>query len=177
MNFNKKLRIDYACGSDKLRPAMQLIHFENGYAYATNAHIAVKNKLSECSDLRDDQIEKLNGKNLHKDTFREILKYDNIEIDSKGIEVYKSGVYMARYEFAEIKYPDVESVMQSTLDAPIEAKQKILINLKNLELLQKSLFNGNDSVLEFRQGNNAVIVRPKTESESMGVIMPLYSNE
>lgn len=173
MNFNKKLRIDYACGADKLRPAMQLIHFENGYIYATNGHIAVKNKLSECSSLSDDQIEKLNGKNLHKDLFKEILKYDIIEIDDNGIKAKKDNniIYC---EFTEVEYPDVESVIQKSLNAPIEQKQKIAINLKNLELLQKSLFNGNDSVLEFKQGNGAIIVRPKTESESMGIIMPLY---
>lgn len=62
-NFNKDLRMDLACSrNDYFRPVFSYIHFKDGYAYACDTHILVKNKLSECSTFTDEEIEKLDGK-------------------------------------------------------------------------------------------------------------------
>lgn len=54
-NFNKDLRMDLACSrNDYFRPVFSYIHFKDGYAYACDTHILVKNKLSECSTFTDE---------------------------------------------------------------------------------------------------------------------------
>ena len=58
-NFNRGLRMDLACENDSFRPVFSYIHFKDGYAYASDAHILVKNNLSECSTFTDEEIASL----------------------------------------------------------------------------------------------------------------------
>ena len=85
VNFNKSLQMHLACATDSIRVVMEHIYFQDGFAYASDAHVLVKNDLSVCSSISQEQIEILNGKLLHKDAYKEILKYDVIDISEEGI--------------------------------------------------------------------------------------------
>lgn len=92
VNFNANYQLHKVCAEDDLRPAMANILFLNGYAYASDAHIAVKAKISDISFLSDEAIEKLNGYFIHKDAFKKLLKYDEIEVKDNGlIEIIDNG--------------------------------------------------------------------------------------
>ena len=84
-NFNKDLRMDLAC-SDYFRPVFSYIHFKDGYAYASDIHILVKNKLSECSTFTDEEIEKLDGKFIGSKAYKSILSYDMVQVTDMGFE-------------------------------------------------------------------------------------------
>ena len=78
INFNKDVHMHLACAKDDFRPQMQCIYFKDGFAYATDAHVLVKNDLTACSNLDPEQIALLDGKLLHADHYKDILKYDTI---------------------------------------------------------------------------------------------------
>ena len=39
VNFNKSLQMHLACATDDLRVAMEHIYFQDGFAYASDAHV------------------------------------------------------------------------------------------------------------------------------------------
>lgn len=89
-NFNKKVQMHLACSVySPTRPEMCCIYFRNGFAYASDGHILAKNRISEISGLEDHEITALDGKFLHADFYKDMLKYDNIMIAEDGIECSK----------------------------------------------------------------------------------------
>lgn len=75
-NFNKKVQMHLACSKDGYRPEMQCIFFNNGYAYASDTHILVRNRIAEILGLNESEIEALNGKLLRADFYKDMLRYD-----------------------------------------------------------------------------------------------------
>ena len=76
-----------ACSKDNVfRRETECIFFNNGYTYATDTRILVRNRISEISGLNESEIEALNGKFLHADFYKDMLKYDSIMIAEDGIE-------------------------------------------------------------------------------------------
>ena len=87
-NFNKKVQMHLACsGYSPTRPEMCCIYFRNGFAYASDGHILAKNRISEISGLEDHEITALDGKFLHADFYKDMLKYDNIMIAAARIMI------------------------------------------------------------------------------------------
>lgn len=174
VNFNKGLRMDLACATDELRPAMNCIHFENGYAYASDGHILVKNFLSECTSIPEEQIEKLNGKNIHRDAYKQIIKYDEIIISEDGIEANK-GEQKAFFYFdkTETKYPDAESVINMALNDPPVPVGEIGIKTELLIKMNKALYGSSGCKYQFK-GENKNIVLQSIDTDSLGIIMPVY---
>lgn len=170
INLNKDLRIDYACSKDTLKPTMQLIHFENDCIYATNAHIAVRNDLHECSSLKAESIERLNGKNIHNDMYKHLLRYNTIEIEESGIRAFND-VGFVFLPFIEAEYPDVESIIERALQSPEIQLTRIGLNLKHLTNLYKSLYNSEESILEFNIYNQVVLRNPSELTKTVGIMM------
>ena len=85
-NFDKKVQMHLACSKNELRKEMQCVYFKDGFAYASDGIILVKNRISEISGLEKHEVEALNGKFLHADLYKDMLKYDNIMIAEDGIE-------------------------------------------------------------------------------------------
>lgn len=66
--FNFTTKLHEACADDALRPVMMCVHFMNGFACASDAHIAVRQSLEYHSIINP---ELLDGKSLHKDNYTE----------------------------------------------------------------------------------------------------------
>lgn len=111
VNFNKDVMMHLACSTSDSRPTMQYIYFKYGFAYATDTHILVKNELSACSTIDEQQLKILDGKMLHYSHYKDILKYDVIEISEDGIEARKNGQKTFFYFNTAEKYVDVEKVI------------------------------------------------------------------
>ena len=84
-NFNPRFKLHNACRTDEgYYPRLQYVHFRNGMAYATNAYVLVRAKVSEISNLRYDQIKLLDGYSIHGDDFKKMLKYEHIYVTEQG---------------------------------------------------------------------------------------------
>lgn len=173
INFNKGLRIDYACSQDNMRPNMQLIHFEKGCMYATNAQIAVRNDLHYCSTLDINSIERLNGKNIHKNTYKSILRYDTIQVEENGIRAFKD-TEVAFFPFIEANYPEIEQVINNALQCPKVQLSEIGFNLSNMTILYKSLHNSEHGKFEFTGAWKSAVFRDiEGLGQTVGIIMPI----
>ena len=76
--FYKEFKLHKACANDEFRPAMHYICFRNGYAYATDGHIAVRASLDAICALSEEERNKLNGYLIHKKQYEMLLKYSTI---------------------------------------------------------------------------------------------------
>lgn len=172
---NFKLKMHYGCGADELRPIMSHVYFENGYMVATDAHILVKAAIQHFSDFDKSEVDILNGKFLHKDTFKKILSINMVNVTEDGV------VDMATkdlYKFADPgkKYPNYEVVMPKNF-APVKA---IGINPKIATKLFKVLDVEDIYSLElnFVSENRGIFLKGLGEHEGAleCVLMPVLLN-
>ncbi|MDD3064616.1 MAG: hypothetical protein PHX50_17700 [Massilibacteroides sp.] len=175
VNFNKGLAMDAVCSTDDLRPAMGCIYFENGFAYATDGSLLVRNEVSECSSIDEEQIGMLNGKMINSESYKNLLRYDVIVISEDGIEAQK-GSQKAFFYFADIdgKYPNAEKVLQDVLNKATVPMPSIMLNTSNLIKLNKALSGSDKCTYTFKGQGNAVILQGDG-SNHVGLIMPYYS--
>lgn len=173
---NFKLKMHLACGKDDLRPIMQHVFFTNGYMIATDAHVLIKAKTSVFTDFSEDEIQHLEGKFVHRDTFAKLLKVKMIEVDESG---FKDLATKDLYNFSvpQGKYPNVESVMPG-----INTKEIDCIGLlpNNINPLFKIMSTSDFSTLRlsFFEKNKAIKVTSELHNPSdiIGVIMPSMLN-
>jgi len=179
INFEKSVQMHNACASDELRPAMEHIYFNNGFAYASDGVVLVKNKIEECSTIPVEQIDLLNNKFLHKDAYKAILKYDTIEISEDGIEC-KKGSEKAFYYFNNdetLKYPNCEELLKRVFNMPNINTTQIGFNLSKIDGIEKSLFDSGQCEFRFKNvdTNPYVLLESRNSNSSVGLLMPLMS--
>lgn len=139
-NFNKNYPLHLACGlDDKRRTSLHYIMFKNGYAYATNSYILVRAWLPDVSNFEEDELAKLDGFYIHAQSFKAILK-------SKGEVIIEDGqirvmgaeydvVYPLHDKFTNIKFPDVERVLQTDEGKEMMLPKEFGLNDRYLAIL------------------------------------------
>lgn len=173
-NFNKKVQMHLACSKDEdFRKEIECIFFNNGFAYATNTRILVRNRISEISSLNESEIEALNGKFLHADFYKDMLKYDSIMIAEDGIECSrgndKAFFYFSTFE----KYPDAEKVLQDALNKQTVPLPQVSFDMKLIQRLNKALYQSDSCTATFKgAGNPIVFDGMDAEVSSVGLLMP-----
>ena len=179
-NFDKSVKMHEACVSDELRPALEHIYFKDGYAYASNAAVLVKNCIEDICFVCANQRQLLNGKLLHKDHYKEILKYNTITISEEGIEcVDRKSSRKAFFYFAkegEYKYPDAEKVLQNALNAKNTSVSEIGIKGNLIKIINNALFESDMCKFQFKGIGNPIVLQ-STTSRSIGIIMPFILSE
>lgn len=175
-NFNKKVQMHLAClkGNDQ-RKDLECVYFNNGFAYATNQEILVKNRIDEISGLEPHEIEALNGKFLHADFYKEMLKYDSIMIAEDGIECTKDDnkafFYFSKFE----KYPDAERVLSNALRKPPVALPEVSFDMKLIQRLNKALYRSDRCTARFKGvGEPIVFDSMEADVSSVGLIISFY---
>jgi hypothetical protein len=82
---NFKLKMHMTCGKDDLRPIMSHVYFDNGNMVSTDAHVLIKAKTSEFTDFDPSELEILNGKFIHANTFKKILACKHVVVDEERL--------------------------------------------------------------------------------------------
>lgn len=174
-NFKSKLNL--FCGSDPLRPALNHIEFVNGFAYASDAHVIIKQHLS-LNDFSEEEIGFLNDNYIHKDTFAEIYKYDIVNVTPKGF-ICRKGNVTAKYDFKQFdfKMPNFEAVIIDSKEINQNTISKIGMNLKHLEKFKMGfIFNADKNIeMNFNASNRGILITALgiDESEQLGILMPV----
>ena len=171
-NFMKYLRMDLACNNDFFRPIFNYVYFKDGYAYASDSHILVKNKLKECSSFAEEEIERLNGKFISSKAYKAILAFYTVNITETGFECFMDEQQRVIYPFCEpgVKYPNFDSVIEHKVQESNEGITQISIDPYLLLRLKKSMFNFEKSYMRLSKDKYCFVVRGN-ESESIGLIM------
>lgn len=178
-NFDKKAQMHLACSKDEpMRPETECIFFNNGYAYATDRRILVRNRISEISGLNESEIEALNGKFLHAAFYKDMLKYDSIMIAEDGIECSKGNdkafFYFSKFE----KFPDAEYALQDALNKQTVPLPQFSFDMKLIQRLNKALYRSDLCTATFKGvGNPIIFDSMDSEVNSIGLFMPLHSPE
>ena len=135
-NFETKLH--EACLNDNLRPNLQYIIFEKGYAVCTNTHIFVKQHLS-IHGFTEDEIKQLEGKAIHKDVFKEIYRYDWVTVEDNYFVCIRGNV-TAKFEIEDKpeNYPAYEKIIPNGEPQKID---RIGISFVELERVLKIVAN------------------------------------
>lgn len=174
-NFNKKVQMHLACSKDDgMHPGTECVFFNNGYAYATDTHILVRNRISEISGLDESEIAALDGKFLHADFYKDMLKYDSIMIAEDGIECSKGNDKAFFYFSTFEKYPDAEKVLQDALNKQTVPLPQFSFDMKLMQRLNKALYQSDSCTATFKGvGNPIVFDSMGAEVSSVGLLTTL----
>ena len=178
-NFDKKVKMHLACSKeDDLRKEMQCVYFKNGFAYASDGIILARNRISEISRLEEHEIAALDGKFLHADFYKDMLKYNNIMIAEDGIECCKDNDKVFFYFSQFDRYPDAEKVLQDALNMQATPLPQVKFDIRNIERLNKALFESGKCVATFKGTNKPIVFDSIIEGvSSVGLLMPCYSED
>lgn len=165
------------CSNDDLRPAMNGVYFKDGYLYATDAHVAIKQKLS-LHDIDDEVAKHLDGQILHKQHLSLMRKCDFFETVPGGIKSKKGMVEMIHLFMKDERYPDVEAVIPKNgfvelIEIGLDANK-----LKKLQDVMLS-FNGTaySCRLKFKGLNRAIqVTTDLPDADQIGLLMPVNIN-
>ncbi|MCZ2855456.1 MAG: hypothetical protein O2U62_00005, partial [Candidatus Bathyarchaeota archaeon] len=126
----------------------------------------------------ESEIEALNGKFLHADFYKDMLKYDSIMIAEDGIECAKGNdkafFYFSKFE----KYPDAEKVLQDALNRQTVPLPQFCFDMKLLQRLNKALYRSDSCTATFKGvGNPVIFDSMDSEVSSVGLFMTLHNPE
>lgn len=189
LGFYKEYKLHKACANDDFRPAMHYICFKNGYAYATDAHIAVRASLQAICALDEEERNKLNGYLIHKNQYEMLLKYSTIEIgegvitcidpESKARTTLQLKKLAQSAEEVEngngeyIRYPKVDEIINS--DRSEEPLQQVGFSYSLLGRIIAAMgITPNRVGLRFTtSGHQMVVLGVEPGIDVRGIIMPI----
>jgi len=168
-------KLHEACSSDELRPVMMCIHFLDGFAYASDGMIVIKQSLEYHSIINSSS---LNGKCLHKDNYKAIMQFEKATCDDLGVSCIAPDGRSAFFEYFDLKgvqMPNFESVLKPVASTPVSY---IGIRPDLLNRLSKAMHSP-DGILRIRfQGvDRWALVDVVGIENQCGVIMPAIIND
>lgn len=180
-NFSKDVKMHLAClKEDVTNPTLGCIYIKNGYAYASDRIILVRNDLRDMSNFDDADIEALDGKYIPADFYKEIIKYDDCLISEEGIECHKNDDKAFFYfkDFGETNYPNADKVLENALNKMTVPMPQIGFDVRNMQRLYKALYGANQCKATFKgEGKPIVFYSLEKSSNSVGLLMPVTINE
>ena len=193
LGFYKEFKLHKACANDEFHPAMHYICFRNGYAYATDGHIAVRASLDAICALSEEERNKLNGYLIHKKQYEMLLKYSTIEIgegvitciDSESnarttiqlVKLAESSESEERAEGKAIYFPNVDGVINDDLSK--EPLQKVGFSYQLLGRLIAAMGIKRECI-GFRFTSNIkpiVVLGVEPGIDVRGIIMPMMLDD
>lgn len=179
-NFDKKVKMHIACGKDETRPLMRYVYFKDGFAYATDGFILVRNRIEEMSTFDEEEIAAMDGKLLPAEHYKDILKYDECLISDEGIEAVK-GADRAFFYFKEPDgglYPDTDKALRDALAVPTVPMPEIGFYVENMSRMAQALSNFDQCKAMFKGAGKPIVFQSIVEGvSSVGLLMPLYIGE
>lgn len=165
--------------ADKDHDTLSFIHFENGYAYASNAHVAVRAKIEYISTFNEDEVALLEGKSIGCREFKALLEYEDVRIEEHGFRVNddRTPLFFGFNRQQEFKFPDAENIVEQT-KAKLGTADGVNATGLNVAYLGKLSKAMGETTFRFDfNGNGAVLVRAAHNLDAAenitGIIMPI----
>ena len=166
-NFNKYAKMNLLCLKDELRSVLACIYFDEGNAIASDGHVMLVTPVSEISNLSDEDIEKLNGKLIDCNDYKDLLKFDVIKVEPDGIVgIAKTGAE-TKYLFKDYQFPNYKAVMNGV---SLQDKTQT-ISFRGAHTGTMCEIMGTPFIILEPNGNGAIRVTFR-DSETKGLIMP-----
>jgi hypothetical protein len=166
-----------ACSDDDLRPDLQIIQIKNGIASATNGTVLVKIDLEKTCELTPEDIQTLEGKNIHKEAWKEMHKCDLLQFDEEGIEVRTNGIKKRLfYQPTQTKIWDDDAIIESIRAAGVAQLSFVSYDPRLIQILSK-IFQHDSLCFSFSPDNKGTICFPYQHSGMMAVLMPKVAED
>jgi hypothetical protein len=162
------------CSSDELRPVMMCVHFKDGFAYASDGHMVVKQSLEYHTVINP---ELLNGKSLHKDNFKAIMGFETAECNDDGVTCTDSDGRTAFYDYFKLllDVPNFDEVLKPTGQKSIEF---VGINPEFLYKISKAMHSPTGTLrLQFQGVDKAILIDTPEIENQWAVLMPVIIND
>lgn len=178
-NFSKEVKMHLACGNDEFHTVLNYVYFSEGYAYASDSHVLVKNKISEISNFDEKEIKLLDGMIIHNKSFKELLKYDTVKVTEDGFDCVKGNMRsLIRFDKGDVRtekhLKSMINVLQSAMGGSNDPIKIIRINIENIKTLNEAMFGGDMCKFFFHGEFNGVVLKPMDDAiSSVGLVMPL----
>ena len=159
------------CPKDKTRPVLSCVYFNENKAIASDGQVMFAVPVSEISTLSEVDVEKLNGKLINKNDYRDLLKFDKIRIDPDGI-VGISGKTNAETKYMFVNnynYPNYKAIIYNIIEC--EKTQTVSFRAEHLTNLCQIM---DTPFATIKPNGNGPIKITFKDSESMGLIVPCY---
>jgi len=188
----KSLKLNYLTSNDDLRPSLNYIQFnENGFIYATNAHVLIKTTMvdalgSEFIELQDlwDKYKELHvhSSEWKKIAGKELLSCNVLmESDNKAIVQFrdKKNEYTVTFLTGDFEagFPQCERVIPTQ---PIESVERIGIDgalFNQLTMTVKSSVITTQFKLEFRSELRGIVLSHIELENTTFLLMPFKVSE
>lgn len=175
-NFVNKMHL--LCDNDDYRPWVNAIHFKGGFMYASNGYVLLRVSL-ELQNVRNH--EKLDGKAIHYQSFRDILKYQLVNCTDEGVLCTNGhgiqSVLFHYFDIGQAEVPNFDAVIKKTQS---EGITKIGFISRFYSMLTSAMDTDcKQFKMEFNGENNGirVIATDRFEQDQVGIIMPVMLYE
>lgn len=170
-----KTQIWKACSNDHLRPALCHAFVRDGFIYATNAHVAVKQSLEHIHGIEIDERRIIEGKYFSVHLLKQLEKCDIVVFKEDGIHT-ECGSTKAVYQYTSEQglFPDVDAVLPSAGNS--EAVPYIGFNPKLFKIISEAMMTDTDQFrLEFNGAHRAIVVTANgyDREHQIGILMPI----
>lgn len=169
--FSTKLH--EACATDPIRPVFACVHFMNGFACASEGHIAIRQSLEYHSIINP---EMLDGKSLHKDNYKAIMGFEFAEANEDGIQCKDTDGRTAFFEYFDMKdqeQPNFDKIFNDSGSKGVKSVHFIGFNPTYLLKLSKALYCPDGNIrCRFTGIDTAILVDAVGIENQEAIIMP-----
>lgn len=162
------------CARYELRPELCCIHFMNGYAYASDSAVLVKQPLDLSPILNADILD---GVSIHAESFRAIRRMRTVIATEDGFECTSKDGSKVFFEYAkDVVAPDFEAVLKRDSSQSIA---EIGVSVQLIGLLHKAMAGSYRLKMVFQGIDKAIVFKPLDPEyeEEIALVMPMMINE
>lgn len=172
-NFNKCAKMNLLCSKNETKLILSCIYFNENNAIASDGSVMLVVPVSEISTLSNEDIDKLNGKLINKDDYKDLLKFDKIRIDTDGIiGISEKTNTETRYTFKDIRYVNYQAVINSIIEC--DKTETISFKAEHIANLCKIM---DTPFATIKPNGNGPIKITFKDSKSVGLIVPCYQKK
>ncbi len=168
--MEQKLKpLHLACSNNAENPSTALIGIRKNTATASNGQLLVKLDLSLTSKLNDIERKTLDGKYIHMDTWKEIFKCDDLEIEKEAIHCYVGNIKKTFYYETPNKQLWDNDTVHEIKDMGQDRKGIVCHSASQMEIIHK-IFQEDHLNMSFSKKNRGTVIFPASESGMFAIL-------
>lgn len=175
-NFTKQIKIWKVCSTDNERPSLSYVQFRNGYALASDAHMAVRVPLELLADVSEEEIAKLNGREIRGKMLEDVSKNGNIVVEDDALICTQNGVatrYKLRQDGEDGNVPNIEALFEREIAKASAAVGEIVVNPEYIKRLSDAMGICKGMYMSMRfNGATCAILCTCKDTGIIGLLMP-----
>jgi hypothetical protein len=152
---------------------MGCIHFKNGFAYASNGNIIIKQSL-EYHSILDAQF--LDGMSIHRENYANIMQFEVATANEDGIYCNNKDGRSAFFEYFDRKGQQVPNFDEVINQFSAKGVDFIGFSPKSFEIIGKAFYNGDQVRIRFSGMDKGMLCDVLGYENQVAYVMPVILN-